>query len=249
MHVPTYKKHDGTDCIVIFIHGFMGSPDQFEDLAEAVHKIGCAHMSVLLPGHGASVKEFARFGIKDWQRHVQKEINKVKHEYKKIFLVGHSMGGLLALNASLIKGSNISGVVLISTPLKINWLHPKFLWLKLCLELFPKDNEIKAAYIKAKSIGNSELLLYPLTIKPIFSFFKLTRQTGKRLPGISVPVYMFHSKNDETVSFKSAGLLYKGLRNTKRTAITLDKSWHAFYYGDEREIIKTKLIEFIQQFR
>ena len=242
MHTRAYKKNSNTDCAVIFIHGFMGSPNQFDDLTDTAYDIGCTCISVLLPGHGVRANEFVKFGVSDWQNHLQSEIDKIGHGYKKIFLVGHSMGGLLALNASLIKENNISGVVLISTPLKVYWFNRN----KLRLLLFPKDNEIKSMYLKSNSIDISGPFFYPSAIKPVIEVYKLMRQTKKHLPEVFVPVYMFHSKGDEATAYKSADLLYKGLCNTQRTAFSLDKSWHAFYDGDEREIMRNKLVEFIQ---
>ena len=245
MHNPICKKYNYADCAVVFIHGFMGSPNQFTDLAEAVYNIGCTYASVLLPGHGGGVDEFTKFGVCDWQRHVQNEIDKIKRDHEKIFLVGHSMGGLLALNASLVKDNNISGVVLIATPLKTYFLNPKSLLRKLRLLLLPKNNEIKSAYIKSNSVAAKKFWYFPLAVKPVINFYRLVGQTKKRLAEIMVPVCMFYSKNDETVSYKSAGILYEKLSGTQKTVVSLDKSWHAFYVEDERRIIEGKLVEFI----
>ena len=247
MHIPTYQKYHDSDCAVMFIHGFMGSPDQFADLADAVYEIGCTYTSVLLPGHGGGVDEFVKFGVGDWKRHIQSEIDKVKQDHKKIVLVGHSMGGLLALNASLAEENKIAAVVLLSTPLQVRLLHPRSLWLKLRLLLFPREHEIKSAYIKSNSLRASRFFVYPFAIKPVIQFYKLVRQTKKRLPEVFVPVYMFHSRQDETTSYQSAALLYEGLCNTKRTGFSLDKSWHAFYCGEERKMIKDQLLALIQQ--
>ena len=43
-----------TDTIVIFIHGFLGSPHQFIDLADFVSHMGYACGALLLPGHGGT---------------------------------------------------------------------------------------------------------------------------------------------------------------------------------------------------
>jgi len=246
MHTPTYKKCTNTDRAVIFIHGFMGSPNQFTDLADAVYDNGCSCTSILLPGHGVSTGEFVKFGISDWECHLQNEIDRVKHDYKEIFLVGHSMGGLLALNASLIKENNISGVVLISTPLKINMLNLKSIWQKIRLLTFSKNHEIKSMYLKSNGISKLKIFTYPSIISPFVNFYKLVKKTKKRLSEVFVPVLIFQSKNDETASYKSAKLFHESLCNTQRTAFSLEKSWHAFYYDDERKIIKDELIQFIQ---
>jgi len=220
----------------------MGSPDHFDDLAELVYEHGCSTMSILLPGHGAGMREFVNSGLDDWTRHVQEEIDKVKDRYSAIFLVGHSMGGLLALNASLVKENPVAGIALIATPLKLNL---KSVYLKLRLITFPRTNEIKRAYIKSKSIGRSAIVFYPRIMRPIHSLFQLIKQIKQRLPEVSVPVYLFYSKSDETVSYESAKLFYEGLCNTERILFPLDRSWHAFYYEDERSIIAEKLLELI----
>jgi carboxylesterase len=245
VHIRTYRKQDGADTAVVFVHGFMGSPDQFADLADAVFRRGCSYLSVLLPGHGLGVNEFVKFGADDWERHLQSEIDSAKHDHQNIILVGHSMGGLLALNASLIKENNISGVVLISTPLKISLLSNR----KLRLLLFSKSSEVKSAYMVSNSISKSKAFFYPLVLKPFIHLHRLIRKTKRRLPEVFVPVCMFHSKNDETTAYASAAMLDKGLRNARKDGFTLHKSWHAFYDVDEREIIKDKIIGFIQQIR
>lgn len=247
MHTPAYHKHEDSDCAVIFIHGFMGGPGQFADLAEAVHQMGCTYSSVLLPGHGCGLREFVKFGVCDWQVHVQSEIDKVKQEHKHIILIGHSMGGLLALNASLVRENPISAVVLLSTPLKVYWFNPRALWMKLRLVLLPKENEIRSAYRSSNSIAVSKFFCAPLILKPVIQFYQLVRQTKKQLADVFVPVYMFHSKNDETTSYRSAKLLYEGLCNTQRTALVLDKSWHAFYCESERQFIKDQVQNLIQE--
>jgi len=223
----------------------MGSPAQFADLASMVYDNGCSYISLLLPGHGASAQEFIRSSADDWQRHVQNVISEIRDKYAKIYLVGHSMGGLLALNASLLRGNKIAGVFLIATPLQINLFHFQSLTCRLRLLIYPKEHPIKSMYLQSYSIDPSNICLYPLFLKPCISFYGLIGKTKKHLAEVLVPVYMFFSANDEAVSYKSAALFSTGLRNAQRTVFSISKSWHAFYYADERKIISEKLLDFI----
>ena len=245
-HVPTFRENDNADTAIIFVHGLMGSPTQFDDLAQAVYDIGCTFSCTLLLGHGRGIAEFAKFGAANWQNHLQQEIDKIKNRYDRIFLVGHSMGGLLSLHASLKKENKISGVFLLATPLKVYLFSPTALLRKVRLLTYPKSNPVKAAYMKSNSIELSKHLIFLRAIKTMREFYKLMKQVKKRLPDVAVPVYIFHSKADETASYKSAEMFYEGLCNTQRFSFSLDKSWHTFYYKDEREIIKRKLIETIK---
>jgi len=242
MHRPINRERDTAETMVIFIHGFMGSPDQFSDLADAVYEKGCSTMSILLPGHGAGMGEFVRSNMRDWERHVQSEIDRVDERYKKIILVGHSMGGLLALGASLAPDSRVAGVLTIATPLKIN---KKSFYIKLQMMTRPSMSEIKRAYFRATSIGRSAFWHYLILSRPLYHLFRLIKQTRGRLAEVTVPVTLFYSRGDETVDYRSAKFFEEGLCNTEPTVVTLDKSWHAYYDAAERAVIVGKLLEMV----
>ncbi len=244
LHTPQYRQHDTADKLVIFIHGFMGSPDQFDSLQEAVFNEGISCKSVLLPGHGGSTAAFIKSGAADWEQHVQNEIERVRERYSQIYLVGHSMGGLLALNASLQKENKIAGVFLLATPLKVNF-SLKAAWARIRLLAYAKDHETKAAYLKAKSVSLNNPLYYPLLLKPSLQFYAVAHKARKNLPQVSVPVRMIHSKRDETVSANSGRLLLEGLTAAKTDAVALEQSWHAYYPENEQAVIRRKLIDFI----
>jgi len=246
MHTPVLQELSTSRKIVIFIHGFMGSPNQFESLIKTVHDVGCSYCSILLPGHGFSMNEFAQSSVRKWEQHVQSEIDKIKDNYDEIYLFGHSMGGLLALNASLNKDNKIIGVFILQTPLKINSTNFKFFVPKLKLLFYPKSNEIKAAYTRSNSIDMSNILLYPLILKPTINFFELLHKTKINLKDVFVPVYMIYSTKDETTSYKSLELMEKGLCNTERNSFTINNSWHAYFPDDDLSIISEKLSKFIK---
>jgi len=241
-HKPVFWEKENAQSLVIFIHGFMGGPVQFNDLLELAYERGCSVCAILLPGHGGTGKDFGRYGLADWENHLQNELDKHKSAYQNIILVGHSMGGLLALNASLQKQNHIRGVVLIATPLKLN-LSPRSLLRKASLLILPTNHPIKKTYWQAK--GFSGFAISPRWLKPTKDFNNLLRKTTQNLPLIFAPVLAIHSLYDETVSYKSADMLYNGLCNTTRKRLTLKKSWHSYYTPKERELTRAALLEFI----
>ena len=229
MHIAFSEKHDGADKEVVFIHGFMGSPDQFAQLAKTVYERGCSYTSILLPGHGVPAKDFLACTLGEWENHLQSELVKLRDKYPKIYLVGHSMGGLLALNASLIRENNIAGVFMISTPLKVSLFGFKSIMARFRL-LSPKNREIVAVHQKSTSVSGLSLSALLRLGKPGRQLSALIRKTKQRLRDVFVPVYMIHSRNDEVVPSKNSRQMYGGLCNTRRTALMIEKSWHAYFF-------------------
>jgi len=244
-HDPFERMHTGADTIVVFSHGFIGSPGQFEDLADLAYQNGCAVLSLLLPGHGGTAKEFTKFGLADWESHLESELQRVSSVYENIILVGHSMGGLLSLNASLNKDFNIKGVLLISSPLKLRY-SLRTLLLGIKLALFPKStNEILTAYRNSNSVVRASIFTYALWLKQTGDVYKLMSKTKSNLPDITVPTTILLSKKDETVSLKSANIFHAGLQNASKKLIILSDSQHAFYVPQERDIIGRELLQLI----
>ncbi|MCL2365808.1 MAG: alpha/beta fold hydrolase [Oscillospiraceae bacterium] len=242
MHKPYEKEYAGADTVVIFTHGFMGSPTQFEDLADIAYQHKCSALALLLPGHGGTSKEFTKYRLHHWERHLENEIQRMSHVYKNIILVGHSMGGLLSLNAGLNKNFNIKSIMLISSPLKLRYSLDKVrTGIKLhILSQQTKDDEISEVYKKSNSIEISSILNCFSWSRQMADVYKLMSKTKSNLPAITIPTTIIHSQNDETVSSKTLKIFSTGFTSAHKI-VTLDESRHAFYPPGERTVILREL--------
>ena len=242
MHLPKQMIQRHSNTIVVFVHGFMGTPDQFADMMESVYESGISAVSILLPGHGKTGYEFAKCSVEDWEMHLRSELVCYQN-YERIYLVGHSIGGLLALNAST--EFNIKGVVALSTPLKIHLLNPVACLKKAKLLFLKKNHEIKASYRNAMGIGKPFYRTVPLWSSVMFQPYRLMRKSAQMLSRVTVPTLTIHSKNDETTAFKSAEMFEGLLVNSKHEAIVLENAWHAYYSKNEKKIIVDAIVKFI----
>ena len=242
-HNAIKREHANADTIVLFLHGFMGSPNQFSSCMEAVYRCGFSAVAPLLPGHGGDVKAFSAAACADWQACVEAEIERCAARHKRVYLVGHSMGGLLALLAASLPQSPIVGVFAIAPPLKVRLFAMK----KLLLPFYAKSHPIRSAYREANSISDIRLFTLARLIAPTRELFRLMRAARVCLPRVTVPVCLVHSKGDETTAFSSAKLLYDGLHNAPRKALSLHKSWHAYYEPSEEALIMEELLKVLNK--
>jgi len=96
---------------VLFIHGFNGAPNHFADLPEKVAEEGW-HVEVMtLPGHGTFPHEFQQTTPEELLGGVIEELQKLHESFGRVVLLGHSMGGSLAVLAAAQTGL-ASGLIL-----------------------------------------------------------------------------------------------------------------------------------------
>jgi carboxylesterase len=243
MHEPEYLKNPNSKRLILFIHGFMGTPGIFRDLMQAVYEHGFSAASVLLPGHGTTGIEFAKVRVSDWENHIKAELSKYGR-YEQIDVVGHSIGGLLALLASLDTNFKIGKAVLLFTPLKVYLLNPFALLIRFRTHIGPKDSGV----IKAYSDMNSVSAVFPaclLWLNVLLQPHKLIRKVKKRLGEITIPTLIIHSRNDETASFKSSKLFDKALVRSRRKIITLRDSYHTYFTHGDRKRIQEAVLDFL----
>jgi len=108
----------GSNKGVLLIHGFTGSPFVLRFLGEHLNKKGGYTVKApLLKGHGTSIEDMEKASWKDWIDDVKNAHKELEKECSKVYVVGYSMGGLLAI--ILASGVNPDKLVLIAPTLII----------------------------------------------------------------------------------------------------------------------------------
>ena len=237
-HEPFSIESGPSDLTILYIHGIMGSPLEFRRIAEALKDENIHFKALLLPGHGRNGNAFARSSADIWQTHVNQEIHHLKNNYSRIILIGHSLGGLLALNAAL--RYPVDGIVLLNTPIKTRISFQQIsMSLRVLLSSGNANDPMIRTYRETFSVALSDWWTMPLWIPRLLDVNRVACQTEKILNEVKVPVILFQSIHDETVNPTSAQLLKRGLGDYLLSLTYLNKSTHAYFINEEfNEIIK-----------
>ncbi len=107
--IPVYKRAYGIPPAnaahenegVLVIHGFAATPNESKSVGVAVSAAGYPAVMGLLPGFGSSTKVANAFGKEDWKQSVANYVDLMSLCFKKIHLVGFSIGGGLVSNFML----------------------------------------------------------------------------------------------------------------------------------------------------
>ncbi|MDO8462180.1 MAG: alpha/beta fold hydrolase, partial [Deltaproteobacteria bacterium] len=111
----------------LLIHGFTATPPVMGFLKGRLEEAGFEVVAPLLAGHGGNWERYEESGWPEWYQSVIGPLQEMKKKVSPLFIVGQSLGGLLALKLALEFGSAIQGIVCLATPLYLDQFLARFL--------------------------------------------------------------------------------------------------------------------------
>lgn len=242
MHREYRRQAKNADKAVLLIHGILGTPNHFEELVELIPE-NVSVYNMLLDGHGAGVKDFAKTSMEKWESQVRAAVNELSACHKEIYIVAHSMGTLFAIENAL-ENPKITKLFLLAVPLKL-FLKPQMLrnTMKVYWSKDASNDPMVAAAQRCCGVQTSRNPLPYLGWVPRFlELFGKIRQTRQQLGRLTTTCFVYQSAKDELVSGK-AGKLLQG--NSHVTVNVLENSNHYYYDPNDLTFLKG---EFAKQF-
>ena len=214
------------DTAVLFIHGIVGTPRHFDDLIPLLPNTVSVH-NLLLAGHGGSARDFARASMKTWEQQVESAIAALAETHQHIYIVAHSMGALLSIEAAL-HHKEVEKLFLFAVPLRIA-LTPAMVrnsWKVYGGSIAPDDHAALAAQRCCGVEQTKNPLPYLGWIPRFLELFSKIRAVRKLLPKLTTPSLAVQSMQDELVSPRTMDELQ---RNPHITLLPLPHSGHYYY--------------------
>lgn len=240
-HAP-FALHTGSDTLVLLAHGLCGSPAQMRPVAEDLAACGMDVEALLLPGHGGGSGAFYAARAADWQKHVDDAVRAGLDRYPAVFLMGHSLGALLCLDAAT--RLPVRGVICLGAPMGLRVSRFQ-VHMGMCVALGRPDGDDDAVRFYRASSGISvrgpwEYLLWlPPFARLAFKMARARRAMGR----VACPVLVVQSDRDETVSRRSAQRIARAVVGPVRV-VRLRRSLHAYIDPEERPVIRDLLLSF-----
>jgi carboxylesterase len=233
-------SHDGNSTAVLLCHGFTSSPQSLRPWAQYLADAGLSVSLPRLPGHGTTWQEMARTRWEDWYAEVNRSFEELRGRSDQIFVMGLSMGGCLALRLAEMRGSAISGLVLVNPYVTAD---TRLFALAPVLKLIVPSLKGIASDIKKE--GVKELGYERIPVRAAATLPGLWRSTKEGLKDLTQPVLVYHSTEDHVVGAASVRLLRAALPPQQLTVVECANSFHVATLDNDAPAIFTGSLEFV----
>ncbi|PRX97022.1 alpha/beta hydrolase [Allonocardiopsis opalescens] len=232
--------HEGGPVGVLLCHGFTGTPQSLRPWAEHLAAAGLTVSLPLLPGHGTTWRDMAATGWRDWYGEAERALLALSSSCERVFVMGLSLGGCMALRLALRHGEGVRGVVLVNPSLapdtKLFLLAPALKWLVPSLRGVTDD---------IKRDGVHEVGYDRVPVRAAATLPELWRLTRAGLPSLTRPVLAFHSAEDHVVGPASMAVLRAAVPPHLLTVRECPDSYHVATLDNDADDIFAASLDFV----
>ena len=213
---------------ILFLHGFSGGPYEVMPFADYIKKHTDWIVEVpTLSGHGDPESlHMAGYTAQDWLRDAEISFKLLTQKVDRVFVVGFSMGGVLALH--LASKFKVEKLVLLSAAMKY-----------IALPQLMKDIFAIANSALKKTLADNELFqrysfkIKNVPIKSTFEFMKVVKTVKKVLPQITTPTMIVQGAEDGIVPASTAFSLFHELQATDKWLYVSESGKHHICYSED----------------
>ncbi|MGB4263405.1 MAG: alpha/beta fold hydrolase [Fervidobacterium sp.] len=247
VNTKTVKKSvpiflEGGNKAILFVHGFTGSPHDFDYMAREANRSGFTVSVPRLPGHGTCGEDFLKTTSRDWLRRAFDAYYDLKAMHDDVAIVGLSMGGVIAL----IMAAQLKPTKLVTLAAATH-VFDKRINLTPFISLFTK--KIKRENDEKYDDPDLEFLKreywscdWPRQSAELYKLMKLSR---KSVPLIASDTLVVAARNDNAVPMEAAEFIYKNIRSEKRKLLIFERSSHVLSNDIEKEEVTKSVIEWL----
>jgi esterase/lipase len=203
---------------ILLIHGLLAGPAELKDYGHFLANQGYTVLGIRLKGHGTSPYALRDLSYEQWFTSVLRGFNILKIHCPKLFVIGFSTGGALALKLAAEKHDEIIGLVVISVPIK--FIDPVF----MLVPLLHKTNELVHWVSSLEGVKpfidnpseHPDINYCNTPVRALYELGRMIQDIEGLLSDIETPTLVLYADEDPIVSPESAETVYEKLGATHR---------------------------------
>lgn len=225
----------------VLVHGFTGSPSEIRPIGEHLAAAGVRCYAPLLPGHGTNLDDMEASTAADWLEGARSAVVQARPAHPRLFVLGFSMGGLLAINLSL--EVRLEGLIVVSTPLVLHDPKAKFIPI---LSLFRRYEPPRPPARETGAPAGRQGVAYDQ--KPLVSIkrmMRLMKATVAALPRVEAPLLAVYGAFDRRATIADAQQVLSSVASASKRLEVLPNSRHLCMFGPDADLLLNTIEGFV----
>ena len=229
---------------LLFVHGFADTPILWSPMVDHINSKtdGFTCRAMRMPGAGEPLQASRRVALDQWRQAVDHEIASLRKDHAKVWLIAHSMGATISIDATLRNPGTVQGLILLAPLIRVSsaktYRIPPEVGFRVAEKVFLLSPVFESMFEWKPSMPENPSFTY---IKDRFSpfqvytnLFALTRSNRTKANKIAIPVFAALSKFDRVVDSAAAAAWLEALSGKKEVrwtetghVIHMDPGWQA----------------------
>ncbi|HEY7975117.1 MAG TPA: alpha/beta fold hydrolase [Ktedonobacterales bacterium] len=231
--------------VCILIHGINGSPEDMDELGKALVAQGFEARNLLLPGHGTTLHDFARYGWDEWKLAVARVADEALATRQPVFVIGHSLGASLAL-AVASERPQLAGVVALCPPVRLyDPIAKAVAAARHVTPYLPAWHEDIRDRKGARLRYRREVYRWTST-EALHTLMCALPRLRRKLPAVTSPALIIAARHDHIVPVRDGREAFALLGSRRKELMVLHHSFHAVTKDVERHAVTQRVVAFCQ---
>ncbi|PXX04373.1 alpha/beta hydrolase [Mycolicibacterium moriokaense] len=244
----TWQPATDARAAVLITHGLGDHSGRYADLAESLVAEGNAVYALDQRGHGRSAGPRTAGRIVDSVADLSAMVGLIKRDLpgRKVFLVGHSWGGLVTLAYAVRHAHDVDGLILSAPAARPkNASAVQILLGKLLANIAPNTGVATIPYDKVSSdrsvvdAQRQDPLTYqgPIRARMASDTLRAMKDVATGLPTLTLPVLLLHGTDDVIADPSTSRFVHNTIGSQDRTLKLYEGRWHQVFNEPQRESV------------
>ena len=227
---------------ILLIHGFVGGNYDYGNFQNELQiEKEFDVFTYTLPGHEKTFVKDVKYT--DWIEESVKQIEfLINHNYKEIYIIGHSMGGVIASHLASIY-PQVKKIVLVAPAFRYFYFKDGKVNIKGMNETLRNLPEL------FKNMGTDKVLerITKTPITTMMEFTKLVNSHENDIKKVTCPILTIYGLNDKVVPNESIEFVYNNTNSECNILINVKNVNHDCFTRERKEEIKHIITKFLKE--
>jgi carboxylesterase len=247
---PILLNTERKDRAVLLVHGFIGAPQNYGTLPQAIADAGWRVEAMNLPGCGTTPHEHEATTLAALEAGVEARLKALQEECETVVLVGHSQGG--ALSTLVASRLQPDGLVLVAPYFGLankRWMDQALLgFARVAAPILRWLPEKGGSINKLENEPSIERYAWVSSRAGVTALESCEAVYEREAwNGITMPLLQIHSRGDRVTNPVASGAMYTQFATDEKKLHWIKKSNHVYFWDYDADEVRDTILAFLQR--